>query len=58
MLRARRERPRGHAANHDDEFSPPDMDCHAPLPRGSCNGGTISHLDVLRCEISTLLTAA
>jgi hypothetical protein len=33
------ERPSGRrAAKRDNEFSPPDVDCHATLPWGSCNG--------------------
>src|SRR5262245_32868878 len=39
LLRARRERPRCRTAKRDDEFSSSDMDCHATLQRGSCNGG-------------------
>src|SRR6516225_6405864 len=36
----------------DKKFLPLHVDCHATLPWGSCNGRTISHLDVLRCGIS------
>jgi hypothetical protein len=36
LLRACRERPRRKAAERDDEFPPPDVDCHATLPWGSC----------------------
>ena len=43
------------ATKRDDEFSPSDVDCHATLPRGSCNRETISHLDVLRCGNSIRL---
>src|SRR5262249_54024363 len=32
------ERPCHRAAKRDDEFSSPDMDCHATLPKGACNG--------------------
>src|SRR5215472_2214843 len=32
LLRARRERPRGRAAECDQQFPPSDGDCHAPLP--------------------------
>jgi hypothetical protein len=35
LLRARRERPRSYcAANRDNEFSPPGLDCHATLAWG------------------------
>jgi hypothetical protein len=35
LLRARHTRPRSYrAAERDYKFSPSDMDCHAPLPRG------------------------
>src|SRR5262249_40240229 len=37
-LRPSRERQSRRAAKREDAFSPSDMDCHAPLPRGSCNG--------------------
>ena len=37
-LRVRDERPRRRATKRGYEFSPPDVDCHATLPRGSCNG--------------------
>src|SRR6516165_7710472 len=32
LLRARRERPRGRAAECDQQFPPSDGDCHTPLP--------------------------
>ena len=32
LLRARRERPRGRDAERDQQFPPPDGDCHTPLP--------------------------
>jgi hypothetical protein len=35
LLRAYSGRPRRGAAKRDNEFSPPDMDCHAILPPGS-----------------------
>ena len=35
LLRARRERPSGRAAERDQQFPPSDDDCHAPLP---CEG--------------------
>src|SRR6516162_4725179 len=42
LLRARRARPRRRAAKHGNEFSPPDIDCHATLQRGSCYGDDIT----------------
>src|SRR5262249_23226985 len=37
LLRARRERHGDRrAAKRDNEFSSPEVDCHATLPRGSC----------------------
>src|ERR1700730_13828922 len=47
LLRACRERPSSRrAAKRADEFSPPDVNCHVTLPRGSCprNGGDDSTL--------------
>jgi hypothetical protein len=39
LLGPRNERASGNsAAKRDNNFSPPDLDCHATLPRGSCNG--------------------
>jgi hypothetical protein len=39
LLGPRDERASGNsAAKRDNNFSPPDLDCHATLPRGSCNG--------------------
>src|SRR5262249_3452289 len=32
LMRARRERPRGRAAERDQQFPPSDGDCHTPLP--------------------------
>ena len=39
LLRACRKRPRDRAAKRDNEFSPPDADCHVTLPWGvmQCN---------------------
>src|SRR5262249_21227819 len=39
LLRSRHNWPRRRAAERDDKFSPPNIDCHVTLPRGSCNGG-------------------
>src|SRR5262249_28999762 len=36
--------PRCCAAHRDNEFSAPDMDCHATLPRGHATERTVSHL--------------
>jgi hypothetical protein len=55
LLRARRERPRCRAAERDNKFSPPNVDCHATLPRGHAME-TITHPVMLRCGISTRLT--
>src|SRR5262245_41476367 len=52
LLRPRSQRQRSYTAQRHYEFAPLDMDCHATLSQGSCNGGTISRLDVLRCGIS------
>jgi hypothetical protein len=39
------------AANRDNEFSPPDVDCHVTLPWGSfpCNGETLPRFDRAVC---------
>ena len=36
----------------DDEFSPPDVNCHLTLPWGHATEGTISYPAVLHCGIS------
>jgi hypothetical protein len=41
-LRARRKWPRCRAADKRDELAPPDVNCHATLPQGSCNGDDIT----------------
>jgi hypothetical protein len=43
LLRARRERPRGRAANCSYEFSSSDVDCHVTLPWKvvSCDRGNV-----------------
>src|SRR5262249_53137920 len=40
------------AAKRRDERVPLHMNCHATLPRGSCNGGDDITPNVLRCGIS------
>src|SRR5215472_12910252 len=58
LLRPRCERPRGRAAERDNEFSPSNVDCHVTLPRGGrvhAMEETISRFSggrttLLRCE--------
>jgi hypothetical protein len=56
LLRLRYKRPRDRCAtDRDNEFSPPDVDCHVTLLWGHATKGTISHLAVLRCGIGRAL---
>src|SRR5262245_30448579 len=58
LLRPRRERPCRRAAERNNKFSPPDVDCHATLPRAHATEKTITHPVVLRCGILNRLMSA